>query len=69
MVRQSLRLFRLPAVLEKTGLKKTKTYDLIKQGQFPSPIPLSEDGRAVAWSSDDIDDWIESRIKAAGRKS
>ena len=65
MVQQSRRLIRLPDVLRQIGLRRTQTYELIKRGQFPRPIPLCQNGRAVAWNSDDIDAWIESRIKAA----
>ena len=36
----------------------------IKSGEFPRPYPLSDNGRAVAWLSDDVNKWIESRIKA-----
>jgi len=66
MVQTSRRLIRLPAVLEQIGLGRTQTYELIKKGQFPRQISLSENGRAVAWNSDDIDAWIASRIRAAG---
>lgn len=65
MVQQSRRFLRLPDVLQQIGLKRTQTYELIKRGQFPRPIPLCENGRAVGWNSDDVDAWIDSRIKAA----
>ena len=42
------RLFRkrdLPAVC---GLKRSQIDELVKSGQFPKPIKLSDGGRAVA---------------------
>ena len=66
MVQQSRRFLRLPDVLQQIGLKRTQTYELIKRGQFPRPIPLCENGRAVGWNSDDVEAWIESRIQSAG---
>ena len=65
MVQKTRRLIRLPAVLHLIGLQRTQTYELIKRGQFPRPIPLCINGRAVAWNSDDVEAWIDSRIKAA----
>lgn len=61
---QQLRsLLRLQHVLDRTGLSRSGTYQLIAQGEFPKPIPLN--GRSVAWDSRAIDAWIESRIAAA----
>jgi hypothetical protein len=36
----SIRLLWLPQVIERTGLKKTKLYDLQKEGDFPMRISL-----------------------------
>lgn len=58
----SLQLLRLPQVLERTALKRSQLYRLIKLGDFPKQIKLSE--RCCAWDSDSVDAWIESR-KAA----
>ena len=60
------RFMRLPAVRQVVGLGRTAIYEKIKSGEFPAPYPLSNNGRAVAWASDEIDRWIESRIQAAG---
>jgi prophage regulatory protein len=60
------RFMRLPAVRQAVGLGRTAIYEKIKSGEFPAPYPLSNNGRAVAWASDEIDRWIESRIQAAG---
>ena len=52
---------RLPTVLEKTGLSRTLTYELIQREQFPKAIKLTE--RSVAWCSEEVDLWMERKIK------
>lgn len=66
MSQLSRRFMRLPAVKQAVGLGRTAIYEKIKAGEFPAPYSLSNNGRAVAWASDEIDRWIESRIQAAG---
>jgi prophage regulatory protein len=50
-------VLRLPAVMQKVGLKRDSVYRLAKQGVFPRPIKLSE--RASAWFEDEVDDYLE----------
>ena len=45
-----------------TGLSRSSIYLLISKGEFPAPIALT--GRAVAWPSDAVQTWIDSRIDA-----
>ncbi len=52
------RLLRLPAVLTITGLKKSSIYAKSKKGTFPKPVKLGP--RAVAWRSDEVNQWIDS---------
>jgi prophage regulatory protein len=52
-------LLRLPAVIRVTGLSRSTIYKLISEGSFPSALKLTE--RSVAWSSGDIQQWIDSR--------
>lgn len=66
MAEISRRFLRLPAVKQAVGYGRTAIYQKIQAGEFPAPIPLSENGRAVAWDSEAIAEWQESRIKAAG---
>ena len=63
---QSRQLLRLKQVEAKTGYKSSTLSLKIKKGEFPAPISLG--ARAVAWDSESIDAWIESRIEAAGCK-
>lgn len=65
MTQQVRRFLRLPDVRRAVGLGRTAIYEKIKLGEFPAPYSLSDNGRAVAWLSEDIDAWIESRVSAA----
>lgn len=59
------KLLRLPAVEERTGLKKSTIYAGVKAKTFPAPVRLS--ARAVAFREEDIDRWISGRITTAGQ--
>ena len=48
------RMFRLRELPEFVGLRRTQISELIKAGEFPKPIPLSDSGRAVAWLEADL---------------
>lgn len=54
------KLLRLPAVEERTGLKKSTIYAGVKAKTFPAPVRLS--ARAVAFREEEIDFWITGRI-------
>lgn len=43
---------------------KSWIYKEMSEGRFPKPITLSDSGRSVAWISDEIVAWIESRKEA-----
>ncbi|TVO36198.1 helix-turn-helix transcriptional regulator [Vibrio algivorus] len=60
---KEIRLIRIKEVLNKTGLSRSALYDFVKKGSFPAGISLGN--RSVAWSSLDVDKWIQDRIKAA----
>jgi prophage regulatory protein len=51
---------RLDEVTRITGVPRSTIYDLIKRGQFPEQIKLSE--RMVAWSAAEIASWQQDRI-------
>jgi len=54
------RLLRLPEVKQQVGLGRSAIYEQMKRGNFPIPVHIG--ARAVAWPSDQIADWIDSRI-------
>jgi prophage regulatory protein len=53
-------LLRLPAVLERTGLSRSRLYELLNSQEFPRPVKLS--ARINAWPDSEIADWIAARI-------
>lgn len=55
-------ILRLPAVKARTGLSRSSIYLRITEGTFPRPVNLS--ARAVGWVEDEIQEWLEQRIKA-----
>lgn len=57
-------LLRLPAVKNRTGLSRSKIYELLESGSFPKPVKLS--GRLNAWSDHEIDAWIKARLAERG---
>ena len=59
-----MKLIRLPEALAKTGLSRTRAYVLIARGEFPQPVKLGPNARAIAFSSDEVDAWIEERLAA-----
>lgn len=63
-------LLRLPQVEKACGLKKSAIYARIKEGKFPPPVRLGP--KSVAWRSDEVHQWIDSRprvIKEQGGQS
>ena len=58
-----MKILRIEAVSEKTGLPPSSIYALITKGAFPKQVPLS--ANTVGWLDAEVDDWIAER--AAGR--
>lgn len=52
-------LLRAPQVIARTGMKRSTLYQAIQRGDFPAPRKIGR--RAVAWPSDAVDAWINSR--------
>ena len=50
-------LLRLPEVEAVVGMKKSKIYSLLQEGQFPAPVRLGP--RSVRWKSTDVEAWID----------
>ncbi|MEG1233624.1 MAG: AlpA family transcriptional regulator [Acinetobacter sp.] len=57
---ESNRLIRRKEVQAKTGLGASSIYAMMKQGNFPQSLKLSE--RRVAWVESDVDQWVADRI-------
>ena len=59
------RVLRTKQVLEYCGISRTTLHRLLTKGDFPKPIHLS-DGGLPAWIVNELDAWIEERMKARG---
>jgi predicted DNA-binding transcriptional regulator AlpA len=59
------RLLLWQGVHHRVGFSKQYMYVLMKKGQFPTPIKITEGGRLNAWRESDIDSFIASRVSAA----
>ena len=56
------KFLRLPEVIDRTGLSRTHIYYLISVGLFPRQINLCG-GRAIAWVEDEVEEWLQFRIR------
>lgn len=56
---QSSRLIDRKEVERRTSLRKTSIWRLIRDGDFPKPIPL---GGKSAWVEHEVESWIAARI-------
>jgi prophage regulatory protein len=61
-------IWRLPKVLERTGISRTKLYELISKNDFPRQIKLGigPKSRSVGWRSCDVMQWLDQQAVAAG---
>jgi prophage regulatory protein len=55
-----IHILRLAQVIERTGLKKTKIYELQSEGQFPMRVKIT--AHAVGWIEHEVQAWLTGRI-------
>lgn len=55
------RLLRLPEVLARTGLSRSRLY---ADPSFPKGVKIGE--RAVAWVENEVQEWVDARIAERG---
>lgn len=60
------RIYRLPDVMNLTGLSRSSIYLRVSTNEFPKPIKIGR--RAVGWTEDSIIAW-QSTIKEANNES
>lgn len=56
------RLLRMQDVMDRTGCKRAKLYQLVARGEFPRPVKIDACAR---WPESAVDKWIADRIAAA----
>lgn len=59
--RKQPRLINLKEVINRTSLKTTAIYALMKKGEFPQSIKITSD--RVGWLESDIDEWINAKVE------
>ena len=57
-------IIRRPAVKRATGYGDTQLDELVRSGELPAPIRLSDGGRARGWFADEIAEYQERRAAA-----
>ena len=62
-------ILRLPTVKARTGQSRSTIYAKIARREFPKPISLGANARAVGWLESEVDAWIEQRIAARDAKA
>ncbi len=60
-------ILRLSETLRRTGLSRSKLYELQSAGEFPKSIKLSRNGTAVGWIESEVHEWIKARIAERDR--
>ena len=56
-------LYKLPKVIELTGLARATIYNQMKLGKFPQSVKVT--GKAVAWRASDIAAWMKALTNEA----
>lgn len=57
---QPIRMLRLAQVIDATGLRRSKLYELQAQGDFPRRVKIAS--RSVGWVEAEVQDWLARRI-------
>jgi prophage regulatory protein len=61
-INKSPALLRRKDVEARTGLKRSKLYQLMAEGTFPAQVKLGV-GSSVAWVESDVEEWIQRQIE------
>ena len=59
-------ILRLPEVIARTGRSRSSIYEDMESGMFPQSVRLSV--RSIGWKSDEIEAWLDSRVRANAPK-
>lgn len=58
----AMRILRLPAVSELTGLPRSTLYLYMSKGLFPKPIKLGI--KSVGWIKEEVDLWLRQKMES-----
>ena len=59
----AIRILRLGQVIDITGLRKTKIYELQSEGTFPMRVQIT--AHSVGWIEEDVQAWLAKRVAAS----
>ena len=62
----SVRMLRLPEVVNRTALSRSQIYRLIELGTFPKQVALGE--RSAGWVEEEVDGWLRARIEMSRKR-
>ena len=57
---EDIRILRMPAVLNKTGLSKSDIYGRIRRNEFPCPVQLGP--RSVGFVEQEVNGWLRTIV-------
>ncbi|HZR34775.1 MAG TPA: AlpA family transcriptional regulator [Nevskia sp.] len=60
-------IIRMPTVMARTGLSRAMIYLLVARGDFPRQVQIGP--RAVGWVEDEIESWIEERVRRRNQQA
>jgi prophage regulatory protein len=63
----AIKLLRLPQVMEMTGLRKTKIYELNAEGAFPRRVRIT--AHSVGWVEAEVQAWLAQRVESSAQAS
>ncbi len=61
-------IIRFPKVHARTGLSRSEIYRRESLGEFPKRVTLGARSRCVGWVADEIQAWIEARIRESRKE-
>lgn len=59
---QEIQILKLPAVMAKTGIRRSTIYSKVAAGEFPRPVELGPNSRG--WVEAEITEWLASKLAA-----
>ena len=62
----SVKLLRLPAIMEMTGISESSVYRLVREKKFPQPVHVAVPKMTV-WPSDVVEQWVQEKLDGGSR--
>ena len=63
------KILRLPAVVEMTGISRSRIYVAMGREDNPFPRPLKIGVRAVGWRQCEVEAWLDVRERAGSARA